>query len=143
MLATADYALIALMALLAIATVVGILVSSYLIGPRRAGEIKHGTYESGVAPFTDSRRRFNVRFYLVAVLFLVFDVEIVFLYPWATLFRHVRGGAHDDSEAAKVAATILDSGYDPTFMVVTIGFFFALLVIGLVYEWRKGVFRWD
>src|SRR5438067_1222422 len=62
------------------------VAASILIGPSRTGPGKEETYESGMVPIGDTRRRFNVRFYIVAMIFLVFDVEIVFMYPWATIF---------------------------------------------------------
>src|SRR3984957_19448535 len=62
------------------------VAASIIIGPSRTGPGKEETYESGMVPIGDTRKRFNVRFYLVAMIFLVFDVEIVFLYPWATIF---------------------------------------------------------
>src|SRR3954470_22467081 len=76
--------------LLLIVMAVGFAVSnvalSIIIGPGRTGKGKEETYESGMVPIGDTRKRFNVRFYIVAMIFLVFDVEIVFFYPWATLF---------------------------------------------------------
>ncbi|RMF77972.1 MAG: NADH-quinone oxidoreductase subunit A [Planctomycetota bacterium] len=115
-----------------------ILIATHLIGPKRHGRVKDSTYESGVDPIADARRRFNVRFYLVAVLFLVFDVEIIFLYPWAVLFPQFNA-----REPAGVAADVLSLGYTPAFFVVSILVFFALLTVGFVYEWRKGIFQWD
>src|SRR5579872_5407538 len=64
---------------------------SIFVGPKRTGPGKETTYESGMLPIGDARKRFNVRFYIVAMIFLVFDVEIIFFYPWATIFaRHVK-----------------------------------------------------
>src|ERR1700689_2324873 len=62
------------------------VAASIILGPSRTGPGKEQTYESGMVPIGDTRKRFNVRFYIVAMIFLVFDVEIVFLYPWATIF---------------------------------------------------------
>ena len=154
MLAAADYTLIAVMILIAIGTVVSILMLTHVLTPlvlrhTRYNEVKHATYESGVEPFTDARRRFNVRFYLVAVLFLVFDVEIVFLYPWARLFRDVREAdalrTVGDALPEKLAYAnrMFDAGYGPWFLALSVAFFFGLLAVGFVYEWRKGIFRWD
>src|ERR1700693_3371137 len=73
------------------------IAASLLIGPSRTGPGKEITYESGMVPIGDTRKRFNVRFYIVAMIFLVFDVEIVFLYPWATIFaRHVNKDSAND-----------------------------------------------
>jgi len=141
MLADANYALIAIMVLIAVGMAVGIAVLTHLVGPRRSGPVKQDTYESGVTPIGDTRRRFNVRFYLVAVLFLVFDVELFFLLPWGLVFHEVR--AADAAANSALAATILQAGYSPLFLVATVAFFVLLLAVGLVYEWRKGIFRWD
>lgn len=99
----------------------GTVAASLLIGPRRTGAVKAATYESGVNPVGDTHRRFNVRFYVVAMIFLVFDVEIIFLYPWATIFP--------------VAPTLLLLGEVMVFV--------AILLVAYVYAWGKGVFRWD
>lgn len=135
------YDVLAIVILVAFGLVGGILLLTHLIGPKRRGPVKDTAYESGVEPLGDARRRFNVRFYLVAVLFLVFDVEIVFLYPWAVLFPRLR--AEPGSEYADWAAAMTDAGYGTGFLALTIGFFFVLLTVGFVYEWRKGVFQWS
>src|SRR6478735_2146297 len=82
----AAWAPVALMIVIAVGFTVGNVVLSLLIGPSRTGAVKEQTYESGMTPIGDTRKRFNVRFYIVAMIFLVFDVEIVFMYPWATIF---------------------------------------------------------
>lgn len=115
--------------LLVIAILFGItnVVASLIIGPRREGEFKGGTYESGMVPVGDTRRRFNVRFYVVAMIFLVIDVEIIFFYPWATIFYPY-------------------SAVDRSFggvLLVEILIFVSLLLLAYVYAWGKGVFRWD
>ena len=73
------------------AVIFGIMnvVMSIMIGPRRDGAVKSMTYESGMNPVGTARKRFNVRFYLIAMVFLVFDIEIIFLYPWATTFANI------------------------------------------------------
>src|SRR5260221_10595873 len=81
-----SWAPIVLLLLIAIGFGVVNVVASLLIGPSRTGPGKEETYESGMVPIGDTRRRFNVRFYIVAMIFPVFDVEIVFLYPWAAIF---------------------------------------------------------
>ena len=135
-----DYSVVVLLILAVTAVALSILVLTHVIGPKRFGPVKHSTYESGVDPRGDTRQRFNVRFYLVAVLFLVFDVEIIFLYPWAVLFPRL--GAREGLEQ-QWAQALAGAGFGPIFFVLGIGIFFALLTIGFIYEWRKGVFRWD
>ena len=138
---TLDYfAIVALLLLIVVGITGVILLLTYLIGPRRSGAIKSSVYESGVDPTGDARKRFNVRFYLVAVLFLVFDVEIVFLYPWAVLYPHLR---QPEAAPAVQVARLAEAGYTPGFILAGIGIFFLLLTVGFIYEWRKGVFRWD
>ena len=90
-------------------------------------------YESGMDPIHDTRRRFDVRFHLVAIAFLVFDVELLFLYPWAVASRNPAG-----IDAA--AAGGLVSGRGLVFAEVLT--FIVLLGLGYIYAWRKGVFRW-
>jgi NADH-quinone oxidoreductase subunit A len=117
--------------LVAIGFAVGNIILSLWIGPRKTGPGKETTYESGMVPVGDARRRFNVRFYVVAMIFLVFDVEIVFFYPWAVLFPH-----------EVVSRTATATGLAPT-MLVSMGVFVLILLIAYVYAWGKGVFRWD
>lgn len=112
---------------------VALLVLGTLFGPRKSTPVKRMPYESGMDPIHDTRRRFDVRFYLLAIAFLVFDVELLFLYPWAVVF-----GARGDT--AEAAAAIVDGR--PPLMFVGGMVFLAFLVLGFVYDWRKGVFRW-
>jgi NADH-quinone oxidoreductase subunit A len=112
---------------------VGLLVVSRLVGPHRAGAVKQMPYESGMNPIHDTRRRFDVRFHLVAIAFLVFDVELLFLYPWAVASRHAEG---IDSAVAQG----LVSSRGLVFGEVLV--FIALLAVGFIYAWRKGVFQW-
>src|SRR5687768_5087438 len=77
---------VVLLVIMGLGFAVANIVLSLILGPKRTGPGKETTYESGMIPTGDARRRFNVRFYIVAMVFLVFDVEIVFFYPWATLF---------------------------------------------------------
>lgn len=103
------------------------LILAHTIGPRRKTPVKQMPYESGMDPVGDARQPFDVKFYLVAVLFLVFDVELLFLYPWA------------------VSAYAGPNGIDPVLSDLVFGVmlvFMATLIIAYVYAWRKGVFRW-
>jgi len=116
-----------LLMLVIIATGIGgvaIIVPS-LLGPRRDNKQKLEPYESGIIPFTDAKRRSPVKYYLVAMLFILFDIEVIFLYPWAAVLRTLR----DD--------------YSVLFALAPMGFFLFVLVVGLVYEWRKGALDWD
>jgi NADH-quinone oxidoreductase subunit A len=137
-LAQSDFSTVAWLIVVVAALTATILVLAHLIGPKRTGPVKDDIYESGMEPFTDARRRFNVRFYLIAVLFLIFDVEVVFLYPWAVLFPRWHGPEHRAWAAALAAG-----GYTPAYVLAAMGVFFALLLVGLIYEWRRGVFKWN
>lgn len=111
--------------------VIGFAVSSlilaHLIGPRRKTRVKDMPYESGMDPVGDARQNFDVRFYLVAILFLIFDVELLFLYPWAVSAYQAEGGIPATLGFAVFVVTLL---------------FLVKLTIGYVYEWRKGGFNW-
>lgn len=137
----ADYLNVAALIAVVCGIAVGILILTHLVGPRRVGPRKQGTYESGMAPVGDTRRRFSVQFYLVAVLFLVFDVELLFFWPWAVLTPRLH--ALPDTEHAVWAAQMTDAGYTPGYMLAAIGVFFGLLLVGFYYEWRRGVFKWN
>ena len=130
---------ILLFALAATGLAVGLLVLGKLLGPYRAGAVKEMPYESGMDPVHDTRRRFDVRFHLVAIAFLVFDVELLFLYPWAVAARSAGEGMPKRGiDAAVEANWVCCRG------MVFAGamLFLILLVLGFVYDWRKGVFRW-
>lgn len=92
-------------------------------------------YESGMDPIHDTRRRFDVRFHLVAIAFVLFDVEILFLYPWAVASKHAEG-------LPAIAATTGDETQFLLLVFAEVMIFVALLAAGLVYVWRKGVLQW-
>jgi NADH-quinone oxidoreductase subunit A len=121
-----SYIPIALIFVMAIVFVIVNLVASALIGPQAAGAVKGIAYESGMDPIGSTKKRFNVRFYILAMTFLVFDVEIIFLYPWAVSFTQL---APNSPEAGLFLGRIL--------------FFVATGIAAYVYAWRKGVFRWE
>ena len=121
------YAPIGVLLIMAIGFGVANVVASSLLGPSRHGKIKGLVYESGMNPIGSARRRFNVRFYIVAMSFLVFDVEIVFLYPWASVFPSLSQ----------------DSGGLPLLFLCRMLFFVLTSIIAFVYAWRTGVFRYD
>jgi NADH-quinone oxidoreductase subunit A len=112
---------------------VGVLALGSLIGPRKSGRVKEMPYESGMDPIHDARRRFDVRFHLVAITFLLFDVELLFLYPWAVANKNEFG-------LTSIAETT--PGFSPVLVFAEVMVFIALLTVGFVYAWRKGVFQW-
>jgi NADH-quinone oxidoreductase subunit A len=118
---------------LSAAVAFALLGASALIGPSKTGRVKEMPYESGMDPIHDTHRRFDVRFYLVAIAFLVFDVELLFLYPWAVASRNPQGLDH------AVAIGLVSSRL---LVFAEVMVFVALLGAGFVYAWRKGVFRW-
>jgi len=121
------WAPVVVLIVIAILFAVGNIVLSTLIGPSRTGPGKEATYESGMVPVGDTRKRFNVRFYIVAMIFLVFDVEIVFFYPWASIFpQYVQ-------YYPEASTRLLFS------MIIFVG----VLLLAYIYAWGKGVFRWD
>jgi NADH-quinone oxidoreductase subunit A len=103
------------------------LVLTQLIGPRRNTVVKNMPYESGMDPVGDARQPFDVKFYLVAILFIVFDVELLLLYPWAASAYSPEGGVPTGLRG-------------PVFVVMMV--FLATLGIAYVYAWKRGVFRW-
>ena len=112
---------------------VGNIAVSLLIGPRKTGPGKETTYESGMIPIGDTRKRFNVKFYLIAITFVVFDVEVVFLYPWAVAFPHTVAGS----------TSVLGLPLSATILLVSMLIFIGVILVGYVYEWGKGVFSFD
>jgi NADH-quinone oxidoreductase subunit A len=116
-----------MLVIIGILFVVGTLTMSIIVGPSRTGPGKESTYESGVTPVGDSRKRFNVRFYVVAMIFLVFDVDIIFFYPLCAIFRQTALADH-----AAAGALLID-----------IILFVVILMVAYLYAWGKGVFRWD
>jgi len=104
----------------------GAMTAAHVIGPRRQTPVKQMPYESGMDPIGDTRRRFDVKFYLIAILFLVFDVELLFLYPWAVV-AYQQGGLPPELRR---------------FVFWEMVVFLVTLVVAYVYAWRKGVFQW-
>jgi NADH-quinone oxidoreductase subunit A len=105
-----------------IALLIGVLPLALgrLIGPHRPDAKKLSPYECGFEAFEDARMKFDVRFYLVAILFILFDLEIAFLFPWAIVLKEIG-----------------------TFGFVSMMIFLAILVVGFVYEWMKGALEWE
>ena len=107
---------------LIVATGIGValIVIGNVLGPKRPSAEKSSAYECGFPAFEDARMQFDVRYYLVAILFIVFDLEIAFVFPWAVVFRELG-----------------------VFGLVEMGVFLGLLVIGFVYVWKKGALEWE
>lgn len=105
---------------IAIALAVVLLTLGSLLGPKQSTAEKNAPYECGFEAFEDARMKFDVRYYLMAILFIVFDLEIAFLFPWALVFR----------EIGIVA-------------IIEMGIFLGLLVLGFVYVWKKGALEWE
>jgi len=99
---------------------VGPLALGYFLGPRRPDQEKDSPYECGFEAFENARMKFDVRYYLVAILFIIFDLEIAFLFPWAVALESL-------GMVAFVAMTL----------------FLGILVVGFIYEWRKGALEWE
>lgn len=102
------------------------MIVAHTLGPHRKSAVKDMPYESGMDPIGDARQRFDIKFYLVAIMFLVFDVELLFLYPWAVV-------AYQDGGLPAVLQR-------PVFWSVLV--FIGLLLVAYIYDWRKGVFKW-
>jgi NADH-quinone oxidoreductase subunit A len=97
-----------------------LMTLGFLLGPRKPDAEKLSAYECGFEAFEDSRIKFDVRYYLVAILFIVFDLEIAFLFPWAVSLNKIG---------------VLGIG--------AVGVFLLILVVGFIYEWKKGALEWD
>lgn len=119
---------------------VALLVMGRMIGPRRSSAVKQMPYESGMDPIHEARRRFDVRFHLMAVAFLIFDVELLFLYPWAVANKWVVANKDRADLPAAVVAYLNPGNFNLIFAEVVV--FVGLLAVGFAYAWRKGVFRW-
>ena len=96
------------------------IIFSHIMGPRRETPEKLMTYECGIDPIGDARLRFSIKFFIIAIIFLVFDVEVVFLYPWAVLFRKLG-----------------------VFGFIEMGIFLVILIVGLWYVWKRGALEWE
>jgi len=99
---------------------VGPIALGFLIGPHRPDSEKNSPFECGFEAFEDSRMRFDVRYYLVAILFIIFDLEIAFLFPWAVVLESIG-----------------------LFGFIAMMVFLGILVVGFIYEWKKGALEWE
>lgn len=107
---------------LSVGVIAGIVLLSLgvLIGPHKPDAAKNSPYECGFEAFEDSRMKFDVRYYLVAILFIIFDLEIAFLFPWAIVLEKIG-----------------------LFGLLAMAVFLGILVIGFIYEWKKGALEWE
>jgi NADH-quinone oxidoreductase subunit A len=103
---------------------------------KRPTPVKEQPYESGIAPLGDARERFSVKFYMVAMLFIIFDIETVFMIPWGVAFRQL-------SCAVPLAAAGCPAGQTSFFGFAEMLVFMVILVVGFVYVWRRGALQWD
>jgi NADH-quinone oxidoreductase subunit A len=115
-----QYFPILLFFVIALAFGIGSLVAGRLLRPRRPYREKLIAYESGVQPFSDARIPFPMRYYVITMLFVIFDIEAVFLYPWAVVFKDIG-----------------------LYGLIEMALFIVVLLIGFVYAWRKGALEWD
>src|SRR6516165_8650031 len=128
--------------LVAIGIAASMLIASALIGPSKITKVKQMPYESGMNPFGDARQRFDIRYYLIAIVFLLFDVELLFLYPWAVAQWSATELAAMLPTGAPAAGV---AGIPPHFRSLVfwdIQLFIALLAAAFAYAWKKGVFEW-
>jgi len=111
---------VAIFLLLGLVVSIGMLVAGWFIRPRNPYPEKLLTYESGITPFMDAHQKYSIRYYIIAMLFLIFDIEAVFLYPWAVAYNHI--GLYGFLE-----------------MVI----FIIILLAGYFYAWKKGALEWE
>src|SRR6202167_5961714 len=115
-----DYLPILISIGIAVGLAVVIVLASFIVARQKPDSEKLSPYECGFPPFADARSKFDVRFYLVAILFIIFDLEVAFLFPWAVSLAHI--------------------GLFGFFSMIV---FLAVLTIGFIYEWRKGALEWE
>ncbi|MBI1899111.1 MAG: NADH-quinone oxidoreductase subunit A [Acidobacteria bacterium] len=109
-----------LQVVIAFAVATGLVAMAFLVGKRVRGKVKEMPYECGIPPTGSARERFSVKFYLVAMVFILFDIEAIFLYPWAVVYRELK-----------------------LFAFVEMFVFIALILAGFFYIWKKGVLNWS
>jgi NADH-quinone oxidoreductase subunit A len=131
-----EFTPIFLFLLVAIAIAASMLIASAMIGPHKVTKVKQMPYESGMNPFGDARQRFDVRYYLIAIVFLLFDVELLFLYPWAVAQWSSAGDPASPSAGAGIPMVFRSL----VFWEILI--FIVLLAAAYAYAWKKGVFEW-
>jgi NADH-quinone oxidoreductase subunit A len=138
-----DFTPLFLFILLAILIGLSMLIMSAVLGPKKKTAIKQMPYESGMDPIGDARQRFDVRYYLVAIVFLLFDVELLFLYPWAVSQWSATPTA--TAAVAAIAPGMGIAGIPDAFRWLVfweILVFIVVLSAALIYAWKKGAFEW-
>ena len=116
----ADYLPILIFLVIAVGFALFTLFASSIIGKRKVTPQKMLPYECGMEPIGEARKPFSVKFYIIAMLFIIFDIEAVFLYPWAVIFKDLR-----------------------FFGLAEMGVFIAILLVGFIYVWKKGALEWE
>jgi NADH-quinone oxidoreductase subunit A len=114
------YLPILVLVIIAVCFGMGSLIFSTLIGQKKPSKVKLAPYECGCEPVGTARERFSIKFYLIAMLFILFDIEAVFLYPWSVIFKRLG-----------------------MFGLIEMGVFIAILFVGYVYVWKKGALEWE
>jgi NADH-quinone oxidoreductase subunit A len=115
-----EYLPIAILVVLSTGLAILVIILGHAFGPHRPSKQKAMPYESGITPIGPGRRRMPVRFYLIAMLFILFDIEVIFILPWAVVFRQLG-----------------------VFGLVEMFVFIAILLVGYVYAWKKGALEWE
>ena len=115
-----EYVPIAILFVLALVLAILVVILGHTFGPRRPTKRKAMPYESGMTPYGQGTRRLSVRYYLVAVLFILFDIEVVFFLPWAVVFKELK-----------------------VFGLIEMGAFILILLVGYFYAWKKGALEWE
>jgi len=115
-----DYLPILIFFAIAVAFACFAILASYLLGQRKQTRLKEMPYECGMSTYGSSFRRIPIKYYIIALLFLIFDIEIVFLYPWAVIFKDLKW-----------------------FGFISMGVFIGILIIAYVYIWKKGALEWE
>ena len=119
-----------------VANAVMMLLLSHLTLRPRPTAVKQTPYESGMPPLGDARERFSVKFYMVAVLFIIFDIETVFMIPWGAYFRQL-------SCAVPLADNLCPASQTSLFGLMEMIVFILILLVGYIYVWKKGALQWD
>ena len=129
-----DYLPLLILMVVAVLLAGALVGVSWILGPKKPSAAKLAPYECGVTPVGSARERFPVKFYLIAMLFIIFDIETVFLYPWAVTF----------TQWAKMPGVSLSQGQGlQLFSFFEMIVFIVILFVGYIYVWKKGAFEWE